>query len=149
MKIFKSLIVVPLAVVSINAFGGAQQPAPVQIFETDGFHSASGDLWTARSDENDDVFIGCGVKHFSGDFSFGFCQAGDGNGRTIVCFTEDTQLLEAIYAINDSSYIRFTLADYTEYPEVDGVVSGEGECSRIDVSSQSFYLPLTTTKGTN
>jgi len=135
MQIKKLLVIMALTIISITAYAGYAQPAPVTITDHgDGSFTASGDMWTARSAKSDFTSIGCGTKKFSGDYSWGFCQATDEDDQYVNCWTGDAHLLDAISAVNDSSYIRFD-------------VDTNGDCVRIDVSSQSLYAALTTTKG--
>lgn len=135
MNTLKAAMAAIAIVFSVSVFAGYTQPAPVVVtVNDDGSFSASGDMWTARSSKSDVTSIGCGTKKFAGGSSSGFCQATNEDDEYIACFTADPHILDAINALNDSSYIRF-----------DG--DANGECTRIDVSSQSFYLNLTTTKG--
>jgi len=135
MQIKKLLVIMALTIISITAYAGYAQPAPVTITDNgDGTFTASGDMWTARSSKSDFTSIGCGTKKLTTDYSYGFCQATDEDDQYVSCWTEDAHVLDAISAVNDTSYIRFD-------------ADTNGECVRIDVSSQSFYAALTTTKG--
>lgn len=115
------------------AYAGFTQPAPVMVDMVN--MTAQGDMITARNDKDDDVFIGCGmrlVEGASGDvFELGFCQAEDDEGDNVTCFTQNRDLLEALRAQNDSSFITFRWSD-------DG--TGNLTCTRIGFSTQSFYL---------
>lgn len=116
-----------LALVSTVASGGLYQPRPVTLDIPGRF--ADGDMLTARDSLNPFEFIGCGIRH-SSTFSTGFCQAGVGEaeGEYFTCFTEDPNLLDAIRALDDFSYIVFRW-------DVDG------NCTFIGNSTQSFYVP--------
>ena len=74
--------------------------------------------------------MGCGIKWFKngGPPEFGFCQAADSDDNYVVCSTSGKSLLDVMKAIGDYSYVRF---DFDQ----------KGECTRLDFSTQSFYLP--------
>jgi len=122
------------------AFAGLKQPAPVEVDLVNMF--AFGDQVSARNAKDDVSFIGCGIRVFDDGvfppFAFGFCQAGDSEENQIVCFTESPNLLNAMGAENDFSFITFSWQD-------DGF--GGAECTRVGFSTQSFYLPKFKTKG--
>ena len=123
-------------------FAGFVQPAVVVVDFVNML--AEGDQNTARTAADDVSFIGCGVRvnddGVNPPFAFGFCQAGDSEENEITCFTQNPNLLNAMGAGNDFSFITFSWRD-------DG--SGGAECTRIGFSTQSFYLPNFTTKGSN
>lgn len=100
--------------------------------------TATGDQQTARIADNDVEYIGCGIKVFDDGvnpiFSFGFCQAGDGNGQEILCFSQNTDLLDAMKGTSAFAWIRFSWRDSENFPNAT-------ECSSIQFSTQSFYLP--------
>ena len=123
------LISTILALISSIAVAGLIQPAPVIVDLDNRF--AQGDMWTARTSNNDVEFIGCGFREFNdgtGTFEFGFCQAEDVDGNHIVCFTENPDLVETMRATSDFSFITFN------WDEID-------ECTKVGFSTQSFYLP--------
>jgi hypothetical protein len=129
------MIITALALASSLALAGAVQPFSVIVeLNDDGSGTAGGDMVTARTSANDFELIGCGIKAFQGGGAgqFGFCQAADSNDNFIVCTTTNTHLLEAIKGIGDYSFVRFD-------------VNKKGACTRIDLSTQSFYLPSNVT----
>lgn len=133
-KLMKTTIaMIGAALIAMPAFAGETQPAEVMV-DLDNFF-AQGDMLTARTDDNDEVFIGCGTRNFSdgagGLFSWAFCQAVDAEGDRATCFTFNTPLVDTINAINDNSFITFSWTD-------DG--AGNLECTRMGFSTQSFYL---------
>lgn len=133
-KFMKTTIaILGAAILAVPAFAGETQPQNVTV-DLDNFF-ASGDMNTARTDDNDEVFIGCGTRNISdgagGLFSWAFCQARNAEGDQVTCFAFDNPLVETIHAINDSSWITFSWTD-------DG--SGNLECTRMGFSTQSFYL---------
>lgn len=115
------------------ALAGQVQPALVDVDLAGGV--ATGDMLSARADAGADVFIGCGIREFDdgagSSFSFGFCQAEDAAGDAVICFTENADLLEALRAGSDRSFITFGFVD-------DG--AGGFTCNSIGFSNQSFYL---------
>lgn len=119
-----------LALVSTVASAGLYQPRPVTLDIPGRF--ADGDMLTARDSLNPGDFIGCGVRSLSSGYSWGFCQAGfsQTEGEFFTCVTEDPNLLDAIKALDDFSYIVFRWDN-----EVDG------NCTFIGNSTQSFYVP--------
>ena len=131
MKVRKILMACCFTLVSSVAVAGLTQPAAVEV-DLDNF-MASGDMRTARNAKDNDVFIGCGVRTLVGGaepFYFGFCQAEDAEGDAIVCFTQNQDLLFAMNATADNSFVTFSWDE-------------NGECTRIGFSTQSFYLPKT------
>ena len=123
------------------ASAGLSQPAPV-VIDRD-FMFAQGDQNAARIAKDDVSFIGCGIRVFDdgvNSFSFGFCQANDSEDNFFVCFTENANLLDAIKATSAFAFITFSWQD-------DGGDPDDGECIRVGSSTQSFYLPNITTKG--
>jgi hypothetical protein len=137
MKIVKLLSSSFLALVASLAIAGQTKMEVVEVvMNGDGSGEASGDMVTARTSKNQYALIGCGIKGFDDSLGpveqFGFCQADvgedDTGSQSAVCFTENIELLEIIKAIGDNSYIRFDF-------------DAGGFCTRIDISTQSFYLP--------
>lgn len=115
------------------ATAGTSQPAPVIVDLDNQF--AQGDMITARDAKSDDVFIGCGTRHFDfgggGTFETGFCQARVEGGDAVTCFTQSPVLLNGMSQSNDTSFITFSWDD-------DG--TGNLTCNRVGFSTQSFYL---------
>ncbi len=128
-----AIAIIGATMIAVPAFAGETQPAAVTV-DLDNFF-ASGDTVTARTDDNDEVYIGCGTRNTDdgagGLVSWAFCQAQDAEGDQITCFAFDSPLVNTINAINDTSFITFSWAD-----------NGNGflECSRMGFSTQSFYL---------
>lgn len=122
-----------VAALAASAYAGFAQPAPVDVDLTVGL--AQGDQLTARFDADPDVFIGCGTRTIrTGGGTLvrtGFCQARDAADEQVVCFTQDTDLLDAMRALSDFAFITFSFVD-------DG--AGGFECRRVGSSTQSFYL---------
>lgn len=136
MQVKNILILLALSFLSLSAFAGLHQPAPVEIVLEAGGGYAAGDMNTARFSDNDNEFIGCGTRTFDdgvgGVYSWGFCQAALEEEGTVTCFVYDNPaLLEGINIISDSSYVTFSWSD-----------DGEGNltCTRVGASTQSFYL---------
>jgi hypothetical protein len=131
-----------LALVWGSAYAGLAQPAIVTI-DMDN-QLAQGDQLAARTAKDDTSFIGCGTRHFDdgmgNSFRFGFCQAGDADGNAVTCFTQNPNLLDEMRANSSNAFITFSWDD-------DG--AGNLTCNRVGFSTQSFYLPNTTTKGSN
>lgn len=117
-----------LSVLATVASAGFVQPAPVTIDFTN--RVATGDMYTARNSVNAFEFIGCGVRYNSAGLTSAFCQAGLGeaDSQKITCFTTNPALVEALRAISAFSFITFSW-------------DADGNCTRIGVSTQSFYLP--------
>ena len=137
MLVKKTLILLALLLLSVAAYAGQVQPAPVTIvFDENGGGTAGGDMITARNSENEFEFIGCGVRAFDdgagGASDWGFCQASLEEDVTVTCFVFDNaELMEGINVLSDSSYITFSWVD-------DGL--GNLTCNRVGASTQSFYL---------
>jgi hypothetical protein len=141
MKIGNLLSIAALMLIAGGAYAGLNQPAPIVVDLVN--MSALGDQVTARTASDDVTFIGCGIRVFDNgvnSFSFGFCQAGDSDENQITCFTENPTLLDAMKNNSTMGFISFSWQD-------DG--GGGAECTRVGFSTQSFYLPNFTTKGSN
>ncbi len=140
MKSLKFLFLAVSLIVAVNASGGYTQPAPVEITidPDNNWFYAQGDMGTARWADNDVENIGYGIKKFSG-YEWGFCQATDANDYRVVCFTEDAEMLEALSVENDTSFIQFNW-DPDIDPDTGEPIYESGTCTRIGVSSQSFYI---------
>ena len=130
MKILTKLVVVAVAVFTSIAFAGFTQPAEVDVDLIN--LAAHGDMRTARLDDDNDVYIGCGIRSFDdgagGTTGFGFCQAEDSEGDVAFCNTDNQELLDVMKATSDFSFITFSWNE-------------DGVCTRIGFSTQSFYLP--------
>ena len=128
----RSALYLALLIGSASAHAGLVQPAPVNV-DLDS-RTASGDTASARFADDDVSFIGCGTRNFSdpaapgSQFEFGFCQAGNAEEEQFTCFTQDPFLLEKIGTVSDFSFITFSWNE-------------NGDCTRVGVSTQSFYIP--------
>ncbi len=123
------LILLALLLVSVLASAGCTHSVPVTVDLEN--MVASGDMRTARNSKNTVEYIGCGVR-LSEDsvgevFAFGFCQARDADENTILCNTSNTELIDALDSVSDSSFLTFSWDD-------------ADTCTRIGASTQSFYL---------
>lgn len=133
MKITHASAALALTLMAGVASAGYIQPQPVQIDSN--LRTAIGDMSSARSSEDPNELIGCGIRQIEVGvdvFVFGFCSAAVGEA-SITCLTVNPDLIRAIDAISDYSFITFSWND-------------QDECTRIGVSTQSFYLPLLKTK---
>jgi len=133
MKARHAAAVVVLSLISSVAMAGLTQPAPVEVtLNSDGSGNAFGDMVTARFADNDVELIGCGIRvrddGAGGTFEFGFCQATDSADERGFCQTDRPDLLEALKATADYSFITFSW-------------NPDGECRSIGFSTQSFYIP--------
>ena len=116
--------------ISSTAIAGSVQPFPVDV-DLVGLTS-NGDMVSARYSANDNEFIGCGIRKIEdgvgGIFSFGFCQSESAAGDRGFCNTQNPDLLDAISSSGEYGFITYSW-------------NGDGECTRIGFSNQSFYLP--------
>ncbi len=139
MKFRLTLITSMLFIVSSASHAGRVEPQPVDVDPVG--MTAGGDLWTARTDADPDVYIGCGVRRIAdgagGILHFAFCQAEDTDGDIAFCNSSDPGLVAAIDGISDFSYVTFSW-------EIDS--AGNEICNRIGHSTQSLYLPEFKTK---
>lgn len=133
----KSFWILPaMLLLSISVYAGYTAPVPVEIdFDS---QYARGDMSTARHSDNELEHIGCGIRvgetGVDDEVAYsGFCQARLAEDSNVVCFTTNKNLLNAIKAISDHSFVTFSWSD-------DG--TGNLTCTRIGNSTQSFYLPL-------
>ncbi|MFK8054117.1 MAG: hypothetical protein AB8F65_14210 [Woeseiaceae bacterium] len=130
MKTLKILGTVTALMVSSLLVAGQYSPQPVTIDLDE--RTASGDMITARFSPNEHEYIGCGVRVYDngvgGTEWYGFCQAVNEKKEKAFCNSSNKELLQAITATADFSYIAF---DWDK----------EGNCTRIGYSTQSFYIP--------
>lgn len=121
------------AMIATSAMAGQTQPFPVQVDLVAG--SAQGDMVSARTDKDDEVFIGCGTRNFDDGagnmFSLAFCQGRDAEGDQATCFTQNPEMVRTVREINDTSFLTFAWTD-------DG--AGNLTCTNMGYSTQSFYL---------
>ena len=133
MKLKTIMIAALAASMPLASIAGMVQPRKVVVDLV--ALTADGDMLTSRTDGTKNTFIGCGLRKIEdgagGILNFGFCQAEDAEEEKIICFTQNPDLLDAIDAISDSSYVTFSW-------ELDE--EKNANCTRIGVSTQSFYL---------
>jgi hypothetical protein len=127
MRLKQLVVGTVLVLVGGIAAGGVYTPAPLTI-DMDN-QVATGDMYSARLSGNPDAFIGCGVRAIR-DYSWAFCQAalGPSDDQYINCFTDNPAHLATIGAMDDFSYVSFRW-------------DGDGNCTFVGNSTQSFYLP--------
>ena len=94
--------------------------------------NAQGAQSSARFADNDVEVIGCGTTirddGVNPPFSFGFCQATDANGVSVLCVTLSAELSTAINGIANYGFISFQWND-------------DQECVSVRNSTQSIYIP--------
>jgi len=132
-KITHASTALALTLMAGVASAGYIQPQPVQI--DNNARTAFGDMVSARYSDDPQELIGCGIRQIEVGvdvFVFGFCSAAVSEA-SITCLTVNPDLIRAIDSISDYSFITFSW-------------NAEDECTRIGVSTQSFYLPLVKTK---
>jgi hypothetical protein len=122
-----------LGVISGIAAAGSIEDLPVEVvLNGDGSGSAFGNMTSARFSDNDVELIGCGTRIIDTGggslFEFGFCQATNAAEDRAFCSTENPELVDALRSISDYSFVTFSFNDL-------------GECTRIGLSTQSFYIP--------
>ena len=132
MKISYLVAVLLLSLMSTIAVAGLSHNRTVEIlFAEDGSGQATGAMAAARYSDNEIEYIGCGTRNFVNPdwtlFEFAFCQAGDSAGTEAFCSTTNSELVRAVRAISDSSWL---LLRWTP----------EGECQGIGISGNSFHL---------
>ena len=132
MRTRKWLAVLGLSLLTTAGFAGLSEVIQVEIdLQPDGSGSAFGAMPAARFSDNDVEFIGCGTRNISVPgsplFQFAFCQAGDADGNQVFCSTTNPDLVKAVDAISDSSFLTFSF-------------DTNAECFRIGVSTQSLHL---------
>lgn len=110
---------------SVPTWAGQKISTEVRVSNT----AASGSMTSARYSKDDLQKIGCsgGVNPiFEG--SFASCFATDKVEHTLACVTTNPNMVQAVSAITDSSFLGFTTAN------------GSGQCLSIDVNNLSAYL---------
>ena len=145
MKLVKLISAGALLLASSLAFAGFENTVPVQAgLNEDGSGFAFGDMLSARDAKSDNEFIGCGVRSFDdgqgNTFQSIFCQATgaefdpvtgeriEDTEITVRCVSESPQLYDSLKMIDSYSFISFSFDE-------------TGTCTRVGVSTQSFYLP--------
>ena len=131
MKISKLIAGVFLTLLATTSFAGIFASAEVNIVDNgDGSGSAFGAMPITRFSDDDVAYIGCGTRNIDTGggslFTFAFCQAGDRDGNTAFCSTQNPALVEAIRAISDTSFIVFAW-------------NTSDECTQIGLSTQSLH----------
>jgi len=132
MKLKPLLISIAFLILSSNVYAGAVRPFEVEIDFVNKI--ADGDMASARFSDSNFAYIGCGIRKISlspaETISFGFCQANNGESEDsgVLCTTQNPEILSAIDAVSDFSFVTFSWND-------------DNECTRIGNSTQSFYLP--------
>ena len=132
MKNTRWMIGMGLAAATTAAIAGSVSIMPVAVtMNADLSGYATGSMSSARRSSNTVEMIGCNIQRF-GDTTpvraYGFCQARSAGNVMGFCSTDNAELLEAIQGIADYSYISFAWR-------------ADGTCSRIGISTQSFYIP--------
>lgn len=161
MKTVFSFFALGMLLVSSTVFAGGgviNDPAVLIEFFEDGSGVvqdrglASGHMWSARSSGNDVEYIGCSYKAMELPdgtdgvyvYKWGFCKAQDVNEVSVICWTENPELLDAMQATSPFAWVRF---GFTEPDHNIAWREGVRRCFRFDYSTQSFQLPEFTTKG--
>lgn len=121
----KIALCLTLGLMSAGAVAGLylQQPVAVDLVA----QSAQGDMWSARYQDTDDAFIGCGVTSVDDGTQFAFCQAQDAEGDLIFCAVDSAILIESIKSITSDSVIQFQWDD-------------TGLCTVINVAMNSYAI---------
>ena len=126
----KWIVILMALLVSGFAMAGQYAPQPLTLDLVN--RTAAGDLVTVRFSANETEYIGCGIRAFDdgagGATWFGFCQARNEKEEVGFCNTANAELLSAIMATADFSYVTFSWNE-------------AGECTRIGYSTQSFFIP--------
>lgn len=122
-----------LMLISSTAVAGKFIHEPVKITKNgDASGYASGNMVAARFANSSEVYIGCGIKNYrlgeDNYLKYGFCQAQGSNGEKGFCTTQDPKLLQSLRLLSSYSYINFGW-------------NVDGNCTSIDISTQSFYIP--------
>jgi hypothetical protein len=112
---------------SVPAWAGAATRNEVYISPSR--TSAQGSLTGARYSADSQQYIGCNALSPSSSHLYQLvgCSARDKRGRSLICFSTDARIADAVKAMTDSShiYIRGT---------------NNGACSDLEVSNESTYL---------
>jgi hypothetical protein len=82
-----------------------------------------GSFGSARNSADAVQYIGCAV-----DNNFGSCSARNSAGTSVICTSSDPQTMALMMATSGDSYI------YVTY-------NAAGTCTRVFVSSSSYYAP--------
>jgi hypothetical protein len=114
------------------AMAGMTSTVPVEVLlNADASGQAQGSMPSARFSANTVEFVGCGVRYsISGTTvsRYGWCQATNSAGVYAFCSVTNNDLLNAVADLNDYSFIIFAW-------------NAAGVCTRIGLSTQSFYIP--------
>jgi hypothetical protein len=130
----KSFVGLSLTLLATAAIAGTVSSVPVSVtVNADLSGSAYGNLASARQSADSQQFIGCSIQRAANPTTGivtagGYCQARNASGTMGFCSTTDATLLDAVQGIADYSYVSFAWR-------------ADGTCTRINVSTQSFYIP--------
>jgi hypothetical protein len=115
-----------------GAVAGMRTSQPVVVtLNADGSGTAIGSMVTARFSANTLEYAGCGVRYTvtaAGTTKWGFCQAATSTGVTGFCNIESNDLFQLASSLSDYSFLTFNW-------------NAAGICTRIGMSTQSFYIP--------
>ncbi len=131
---FIGAVLAALVIGAPVAMAGMTSSVPVEVaVNADASGTAQGNLATARFTANTVEYIGCGVRYsISGTTTVksGWCQATNSAGVNGFCSINgaNTDLLTAISGVSDFSFVVFSW-------------NAAGMCTRVNFSTQSFYIP--------
>lgn len=123
-----------LMLMTTAAMAGTVSSVPVSVtVNADLSGSAFGNMVSARTSADTQQLIGCSIQRVLNATSgavtaYGYCQARNATGTLGFCSTDNASLLDAVQGIADNSYVSFAWR-------------ADGTCTRINVSTQSFYIP--------
>jgi len=151
MKSLLTIVVVILALISSPLYAGKDTSVTVSIeFDVDengvvlDSGRVTGNMWNARSSKNDVEAIGCFYRAIENEdgsvHKWGRCRAWDANEVTVVCYTFNPEMLDALQAITAFSYVRFW------FTEPDPENNNIRYCTQFHISTRSIHLPEFTTK---
>jgi hypothetical protein len=122
-----SLALVLVVTITATAWAGRKDSAPVVIDL--GARTASGSLGSARNSPDPYSAIGCSVHY---DYVNGKnnvnCAATDASGTSVVCASQQPELVQIALGIDGDSYLEFSWNKYLE-------------CTNILVANSSLYEP--------
>jgi hypothetical protein len=132
-RLLKLATVAAAVTASGVVFAGMKISSPVYISYANGSNANAGyvvyaSVGSARSSSDDMQYVGCTATTSASGTPYGYCEAGDATGKSVMCSFSSAAIAAAVDSINPMSYVVF-------FAEPSGV------CSYVSVYQASYFQP--------